>query len=216
MTPALVRMIAFVELTGTAAGLLLAWSQPWFTLRIDAEDVALGGDRVASGLVAIALAVFALIAALALAGRPLRVVLGILGALLGGAAGVVVVLGQTSPDAGIEAELARRTGLSGEDAVATLVTDVAPTAWGTVAGIASILLVVVGIQIAATAARWPESGRRYTRTRMAAGRDAAGTPSQVDAWDALTAGDDPTRRVGMDDARAAPASEASDVPGMDR
>lgn len=216
MTPASIRLIAFGELTVTAGGLLLAWSQPWFTLRIDGKEAALGGDQVAPGLVAIALTVLALIAALALAGRSLRVVLGVLGALLGGSAGIVSVVGLTSPNAAIDAELARRTGLSGGDAVATFVSDVTATAWGTVAVVVSIVLAAVGIQIAATARRWPVAGRRYARTRMTADPVDAGMSSAVDAWDALSAGDDPTGLAASSTDDGAHASEASDVSGVDR
>jgi len=50
--------------------------------------------------------------------------------------------------------------------------------------VAGGLQIVVGVGMALTAARWPASGSRYSRTRV------AGDPASD--WDALSAGDDPT------------------------
>lgn len=60
-----------------------------------------------------------------------------------------------------------------------------------VAGIvAGALQIAVGLGIALTARRWPASGSRYSRTRV------AGDPASD--WDALSSGDDPTARGSVD------------------
>jgi hypothetical protein len=107
-----------------------------------------------AGIAALALATAAAGFALLLAGPVFRVVLAVLIALLGVCVILVVV---ATPEGGSLVGLAVAAG---------------------------VLQVLVGVGVAVTARRWPTSGSRYSRTRM------AGDPASD--WDALSSGDDPT------------------------
>lgn len=180
--------------TALLAGLmLLAWSQPWFTLTLssssgDPTPLEVRGDVAAGALAPLALAVLAVVAALALSGRVFRIIFGVLEALLGVCvvAATLVTLGD--PAAASASAITEVTGIAGSDSVAALVAEVATSAWPFVAIVIGALTVVVGGAVVATARRWPVSGRKYTRTRVAAS-DAS---DSVAEWDALSEGDDPT------------------------
>lgn len=185
------RLVAFAALVVLAGALLLAWSQPWFVVRLPGDAVEVGGDVAAGGLAPFALTTLALVAALALAGPVLRVVLAVLGAALGVGAIVVAGFALAEPVRAVAPAVTGLTGVSGVDSVAALVESVVPTAWPVVAVVVAASLVVTGAGIAVVAPRWPSSGRRYARSRLAA--DAP--RSSVDDWDALSEGTDPTDAV---------------------
>jgi hypothetical protein len=76
---------------------LLAWTGQWFTLRLAASGagrptLAVTGDAAAPGLIALALAGLALVAALAIAGPVFRAVLGVLQAVIGFAVALSSIL----------------------------------------------------------------------------------------------------------------------------
>jgi len=188
-----------------AALVFLAWSQPWFTLELtatsgDPEPLVVRGDVAASALAPLALTVLAIVAALALAGTVFRIVFGVLEAVLGACVIAVTAVSLGDPAGASAHAITEVTGISGADSVAELVASVSVTLWPAVAIAIGGLLLVAGALVAATASRWPVSGRRYTRTRTMqadAGSNAtrASDPEISDPiaeWDALSDGDDPT------------------------
>lgn len=172
----------------TAAFALLAWTQPWFALTLnDARHLDVGGASAAGAVPALALASMVLNAALAIAGPVFRVVLGLLEVVL---ATLIVwsgVAALVSPIAAFGNAVSDFTGVSGTDAVASLVVSLSVTAWPLCAAIAGVLLAAVGIVVVASGSRWPTSGRKYS----AVGFESA-DGSRIDDWDALSRGDDPT------------------------
>ncbi len=183
--------------TALLAGLvLLAWSQPWFTLTLvagtgDGQALVVGGDAAASGLAPLALTTLALVAALAIAGPVFRAILGILEALVGACIVAVAIVSLNDPVAASASALTELTGVSGHESVAALVAQVEVTAWPVVAIAFGAVIVLVGAFVAVTAPRWPVSGRKYSRTRVEAeSSDAPVDP--IAEWDALSDGDDPT------------------------
>jgi len=195
MSGSRLRMV-LLGATAVLAGLiLLAWSQPWFTLTLapgngEDETLVVGGDVAASGLAPLALTALALIAALAIAGPVFRIVLGVLEALVGACVVAVALVSLADPVAASASAVTASTGITGHDSVAALVESVAVSAWPVVALVLGAALTLVGAFVAVTAPRWPVSGRKYSRTRTAPvdGSD----PDPIAEWDALSDGDDPT------------------------
>lgn len=189
-----VRTLALLLPVVAASLTFLAWSQPWVSVTLDDDRVIVsGGDVAAPALPPLALAALALVAALALAGPVFRVILGLLKALLG--AGVIAsgALVLSDPLAAAAPRITESTGVGGIEGVSVLVADLAVSPWPTITMMVGAAAVLIGIGIAATARRWPARIRRYDAVRTAA-VDADGRLDRLDAWDALSDGDDPTAR----------------------
>jgi uncharacterized membrane protein (TIGR02234 family) len=192
VTGSRLKLYSLVAIAILAALLFAAWSQTWFTLTVQEKAFPVSGQVAGGALSALALASLALIAALAIAGRFFRVVLGILLALLGVAVVAVSAFALAHPVVAATSAITKATGVAGTQSVAKLVTSVSITAWPVVAIVLGVLLTLLGLAIAPTARSWPESGRKYTRSRLTAAEGASSDP--VQEWDALSEGDDPTRR----------------------
>lgn len=190
MTPSRLRAVALLALLVLAVLLGLAWSQSWFTLQVADAPLEVPGSVAGGAVLPLALTTGALVAALAIAGPGFRVVLGVLGALLGVAIAAVSIFALADPAGASTQAITDATGISGRGPVHDLVTASAPTAWPAVAVVLGVLVVAAGVFVVATAGRWPRSGDRYSRTRAAAAD--ADTPDSVTDWDALSDGDDPT------------------------
>jgi uncharacterized membrane protein (TIGR02234 family) len=192
LTPGRLKGYSLVAIVVLAALIFTAWSQPWFTLVVQQKPFPVAGSVAGSALAPIALASLALVAALAIAGRFFRVVLGVLLALLGISVIVVSAFAIGNPVVAATAAITKATGVAGTQSVARLVTATSMTAWPTVAIVLGVLLTLLGLFVAPTARSWPESGRKYTRTRLVVADGEGLDP--VQEWDALSEGDDPTRR----------------------
>jgi uncharacterized membrane protein (TIGR02234 family) len=199
MTPARVRGLLLAITALLAALVVLAWSQPWFSLELTASSgdpvpLDVRGDVAASALAPLALAVLAIVAALALAGPVFRVVFGVLESLLGACVIAVTAVSLGDPAAASAHAVTDVTGVSGADSVRELISSVAVSVWPTVAIVIGALIVLAGALVAFTAPRWPTSGRRYSRSRgvPADAVEAEAAPDPVSEWDALSDGDDPT------------------------
>jgi len=181
----LVLLLAGLAASGLA---LLAWTQQWFGVTLtDGRVLEVLGDTAAPAVSALALSGVVLVGALAIAGPVFRVILGILGSLIGFTIGFSAVLALLEPATASRALITEATGIAGNDAVTSEVTDVAVLPWGWVAVVAGVLLVIVGVLIAASARRWPGSTRRYNAVTVTR---EDGNP--IDDWDSLSEGRDPT------------------------
>ncbi|ANJ26935.1 Trp biosynthesis-associated membrane protein [Agromyces aureus] len=211
------------------AGLaLLAWSQTWFELRIvdpvtqgGGEPIEVGGGVASPALAALGLAGLAMVAALAIAGPFIRVVLAVIQALLGGSIVLASGLAIGDPVKAVAPSVTDATGVAGADPTAELVASVDPTVWPWIAVVGGVLVLLAAIAALVTGSRWPGSSRRYSTTRLAEadgghgiadGADGAAAETSsdaeralpetdarrrasdraVDAWDELSRGDDPT------------------------
>lgn len=187
MTPGRLRLIAFAAIVLEAGLVALAWSQPWYGMRLSGTTLEVGGDVAGGALLPLGLASLALVAALALAGPVFRVILGVLDALLGVCVVVVANWSLSDPVAASFPFLVDALGLSGQEAIRDAVTGSTSTAWPVVGLVGGILMVLTGLAIAATARAWPTTASRYSRSRL---HSTDGTA--IDDWDALSEGDDPT------------------------
>jgi uncharacterized membrane protein (TIGR02234 family) len=175
-----------------AALVFTAWSQTWLTLTVQNKPFVVAGSVAGSALAPIALASLALVAALAIAGTFFRVVLGLLLALLGVCVIVVSAFAIAHPVVAATSAITKTTGVAGDASVAKLVTAASTTAWPVVAIVIGVFIALLGLLIVATSRRWPDSGRKYTRSRLVTSDSDVLDP--VQEWDALSEGDDPTGR----------------------
>lgn len=186
-------MLSLVLVGALAALVLLAWSQPWFTIVLSPQGdsqgtLIIGGDVAGAALPPLALASFALVLALAISGPGFRIVLGVLEALLGLVVALVSGIALGDPVAASGPAITDATGVSGGDSLDALVEAVTVTLWPVVALVGGILMALLGLAIAFTGGRWPQGGRKYSRSRL----ESADAASPIDEWDALSEGDDPT------------------------
>lgn len=187
------------------AGLaLISWSQTWFELTLAsgvANDapIEVAGSIASPALAALALAGLALVAALAIAGPGIRVVLGVLEVVLGGCVIAAAWISLADPVASVSPAVTDATGVSGAEPTAALVATVTATAWPALALVGGALLVLAGVAVLVTGTRWPAGSRRYGGTRLV--DDGASAPvageratsdRAIDDWDELSRGDDPT------------------------
>jgi Tryptophan-associated transmembrane protein (Trp_oprn_chp) len=189
-----VRLLALLLPVVVGATAFLAWSQPWVVVTLaDERLVTAAGDAAAPAVPPLALAALALVGALALAGPVFRVLLGLLQSALGLGIAVSGLLAIGDPIAAAAARITETTGIAGDAAVRALVAETVLTPWPGVAIAAGAAGILVGLLIAATASRWPPRTRRYDAVRMAP-VEGSGHGARLDAWDALSDGDDPTAR----------------------
>lgn len=165
---------------------LIAWTQPWFGLTLTSgQNLSVAGQVAAPPLSALGLASLALVAALSIAGRVLRHVLGALEVLIGVLATGSAVAALSNPVAASVPTVTDAVGESGADAVAALVASVSVGVWPYLAIVLGALSALVGVAVLVTARRWPGPTKKYET-----GPAEAATPAGT--WDALSEGRDPT------------------------
>ncbi|MGO4534260.1 Trp biosynthesis-associated membrane protein [Leifsonia sp. 2MCAF36] len=206
---------------------LLAATQPWFTIRLTdtanhSSSVTVAGSVAAPALTALALAGLALTAALAIAGPVFRIVLALLGVLLGVSVLISAITAVSDAVRASASAITSATGVAGDASIRHLVHSVETEFWPWLAMVAGALIIVAAAAVVVFSRLWPGPSRKY-QTRFAGedGRpaeevvaeaaDGGATPSSdtldgaseepstldrdaaIDSWDELTRGDDPTR-----------------------
>ncbi|GIT80325.1 hypothetical protein LLS1_19940 [Leifsonia sp. LS1] len=204
-----VTLLALVAGSGLA---LLAATQTWFGVHL--TDVArhvsvlsVPGSTAAPALTALALAGLALTAALAIAGPVFRIVLALLGVLLG--VSVLISAGTALGDAlrASSSAITTATGVAGTASVRRLVDQVDVQFWPWLAVVGGALIVLASAAVVVLSRLWPGPSRKY-QTRFA-GEDG------VDSAAAL--GLSATEETDDDEARAVAEGEASSGPAaLDR
>ena len=207
MNPSRMKLPVIVASVIGSGLVLLSWSQTWFDLELtDAaahgtgEAIAVPGSIASPALAALALAGLALVAALAIAGPGIRVVLGILEVVLGGCILLAASLSLGDAIGAVSPAVTDATGVSGTAPTAELVAAVDATAWPWAALVGGALVVLAGVAVLVTGMRWPASARRYRGTRLEGADDGvdasvaerAASDRAIDDWDHLSRGDDPT------------------------
>jgi uncharacterized membrane protein (TIGR02234 family) len=198
------RSRPLVVLAGLAiAGIvLLSWTQPWFTARLDATSATTNTVTADGSVVpfsALAIAMLALSIALTIAGRVLRVVLAVVEVLLGVAVVVTGVAAVSDPVRAASGAIQGVTGVSDAYAIRGLVSSISTTPWPSVGIVGGVLAALLGVVVLVVQRSWPGPSRRYGATPP---RDRDAPRDAVVDWDDLSAGVDPT----------AEDSAASDVP----
>ncbi|GAB2514956.1 Trp biosynthesis-associated membrane protein [Paramicrobacterium agarici] len=195
MTGRRIKSILIVVTLAVSGCALLTWTQPWFSLVLTqgthaGTDVDVPGEAAGPAVAALGLAGLALGGALAIAGRVLRVVFGVLEVLIGGSLIASAIVAVSDPAAASSKTITEFTGVAGDSAAHDLVAQSFATAWPYVALAAGIILAVLGIAVIVTSRRWPASGRKFDAP---AAEPSGTTHDAVDSWDELSRGEDPTR-----------------------
>lgn len=203
------KYIALLVLVIGSGLTLLSATQTWFTVHL--TDVgshvgALGvpGSTAAPALTALALAGLALTAALAIAGPIFRIVLALLGLLLG--VSVLISAGGALGDAlrASSSVITTATGVAGESSIRRLVDAVDVQFWPWLAVVGGALIVLANVAVVLFSRLWPGSSRKY-QTRFAGedGRDAAAVLGVADMPES---DDDEARAVAEGETGSEPAS----------
>ncbi|HEU4757600.1 MAG TPA: Trp biosynthesis-associated membrane protein [Agromyces sp.] len=207
------KLPAIVGILAGSGLALLAWSQTWFAVHLvegaaagGATTLEVGGAVASPAVAALALAGLALAGALAIAGPLIRIVLGLLAAVLGGCLVLAASVSLADPVAAVSGAIAEATGVAGAQPTAELVASVDQTAWPFAAIAAGVLVALAGVLVVVTGRAWPTSRRYGGGVRLAAdgSREVAPSDRAVDDWDGLSRGDDPTHD---------PAGESAPEPG---
>ncbi|MCU1474550.1 Trp biosynthesis-associated membrane protein [Amnibacterium sp.] len=179
------RLVVVLVVLVLGAAIVLCSTQVFSTVTpVDAKPVPVTGQGVAPALAPLGIVLLALAAALTIAGRVARVVLGLVLVLLGAVVVLLSLPNALDPAAGTRGAVSTATGVLGH------VTAVAVgTAWPPTAAVAGVLAALAGAVVLVRSPGWASGGGRYRQAGDAEGRRS----DPVDEWDALTSGGDPTR-----------------------
>ncbi len=192
MTAARLKLLLIVAGAALGGLVLLSWTQSWFSLGLDGGKLlGVPGQAAAPGLSALGLACLALAGALAIAGRVLRTVLGVVETLIGVAVLVTAISAITAPVAASASTITAATAVSGKESIAAIVVTISESGWPWLAVATGAILTVVGVMVVVLSPRWPGPTRKYESTEATTADDAT-TP--LSAWDSLSGGSDPTTR----------------------
>ncbi|TFC96982.1 MULTISPECIES: Trp biosynthesis-associated membrane protein [Cryobacterium] len=202
------RRVKLVNILVVLAGsglALLAWTQPWVNAEVAQsgsarQTIEVAGATAAPGVTALALAGMALAGALSIAGPVIRLVLGVLGVLLGSSVFLSAFLAITDPATASAGAVTDVTGIAGTESVVDAVVSASLTAWPFVALLSGVVIAGAGVSVLVTARHWPGPTSRYQAVRFApadpddsGAADAAGQErDSIDDWDGLSRGEDPT------------------------
>ncbi len=186
-------LLAGIVLAGLT---LLTWTGQWFGLTLDGRSsshstISVSGDVAAPALIALALANLALVAALAISGPVIRLVLAVVQIVLGFTVALSAVAALVDPVHASASAISAATGVSGDRSLSALVTAVDVTAWPWLAAVVGALIMALGVVLAVTGRMWPSSSRKYQAVRLS---PAEPGENPVADWDSLSDGGDPTAR----------------------
>lgn len=190
---------------------LLAATQPWFTIRLTdtaehATTVTVAGSVAAPALTALALAGLALTAALAIAGPVFRIVLALLGILLGVSVLLSAIAAVSDAVRASASAITTATGVAGDASIHHLVHSVETAFWPWLAVAAGVLIVLASAAVVVFSRLWPGPSRKY-QTRFAGedGRpadevvaEAAGEDAEAPSADQGATPDAPTSPTSLD------------------
>ncbi len=221
------KLVLILTILGASALAMLAWTQVWVHAEVALPDAGsqvleIDGAIAAPALTALALSGFALSAALTIAGRLIRVVLGALEVLLGFSVFLAAYLAVEDPSQASAAAVTAATGIAGHESIQLSVLGTVVTPWPFVAMGAAVIMAATGVAVIVTSARWPGPTRKYQAVRFepvadpdgslpasavtsdastepppAVTSDASTEPAPADSvgdWDDLSRGEDPTAR----------------------
>ncbi|WP_295779522.1 Trp biosynthesis-associated membrane protein [uncultured Microbacterium sp.] len=190
------RSTAVLAMLAAGAIGVIASTQTWIDVTLDdgaQQTLAVPGAEALPVLTPLSLAALALGAALSIVGPVLRYVFGALGVLIAALVGLgTAQLLVSPPVSATAATVTDATGISGTDAVASLVTDLSLTPWPAVTLLAQLVLAAASVFTLVTARRWASGASRKYRTATEAGADTGRPHDAIDSWDDLSRGDDPT------------------------
>jgi hypothetical protein len=194
------KSIILVGLIVGAALILWGWGQSWFVFRVSlpssSEDsLSVTGQQVAPALSAYGLTVLALVAALSLAQRVVRIVL-FAGAILIGSAALIATFSVISSRVSSSLQVfIKLTGNASLDATTTLIASSTVSVFPFVAVVGSVVVIAASLLGIFRGKAWPRSRSRKFDATTTPIESSSTDPSayrNVDSWDQLSRGTDPT------------------------
>lgn len=188
-TAVLLALLAGVGLLALSA---LTWIQATGLDGLSGTTVDVSGAQASTVVSAMALVGMASGAALSIARRVGVVVIGVLLVLTG------IAAAWASLQAGLDPEAAARGVVGQATGTTAAAGDYLVSAWPWVAAAAGAVLALTGVAVLAFGSSWRRSARRFdSPTPAQSAADEASTPAsepvdEMDAWDELTRGQDPT------------------------
>ncbi|MCU1408977.1 MAG: peptidase [Microbacteriaceae bacterium] len=220
------KLVIVLTIILASALALLAWTQTWVDATVILQGTAtthldVTGSTAAPALTALALAGLALAGALTIAGRVIRVVLGVLEVLLGVSVFLAAVTAVINPAGASAAAVTAATGIAGHESIQGGVAGATLSGWPYLALVAACVMTAAGIAVLLTQHRWPGPTTRYQAVRLApvdspahtrsgaatgavsdgasepeseppAAEPAAPRSDSIGDWDDLSRGEDPT------------------------
>ncbi|MFF1879191.1 Trp biosynthesis-associated membrane protein [Leifsonia sp. NPDC058230] len=176
---------------------LLASTQSWFSVVLTPAGGHTGalivqGSAAAPALTALSLAGLALAAALAIAGPVFRIVLAVLGLLLGASVLLSAFTALGDPVQAASSAITSATGVSGDASIARLVARVDTQVWPSIAIVGGFVLILGGVAVLVTGRLWPGASKRY-ETRFE--DQSSGGAGEADAAADADASDDAEARA---------------------
>lgn len=193
------RLLAVLVTLAAGAVGVISSTQTWLVATLDdgaQHTLAVSGAAAVPVLAPLSLALLALGAALSIVGLLLRFVFGALTVAIAGVLGFLSVqVAFGAPVTAVASTVTTATGITGEEAVAALVSSITATPWPAITTSCSVVLLAGGVFTLVTARSWGRSGRRY-ESEDAAPADPGSPDARpfdaVDSWDDLSRGGDPT------------------------
>lgn len=166
-------------------------TQTWIHVLITAQQVqqanlSIAGNKTAVSVSALAVVALAATLAASIAGNIARIITGIL--MLLSAAGIigVVISVLADPSNAAMAEVGKATGVIGVANQATL------TVFPAVAMVAAVVLACTSLLIMWQGRKWSVRSRYEAPAARKNGEENAAPIDEIDSWDRLSRGDDPT------------------------
>lgn len=190
--------------------ILLSWSQTWFVFTVtfssqNDSGLEVPGQIAASSLSAFGLAGFALTAALSISSIVMRRVLAFVIILLGVFVTFVSVTSLSDPVLASSRLLTSLSAISDVDSLRTFVISSSSTPWPGISAVIGVLFVMLGIVVFFTAGKWSTGSRKFDLVAKSTSASDTSAPaemtvgqindvssSNIDAWDSLSHGSDPT------------------------
>lgn len=190
------RSTAVLAMLAAGAVGVISSTQTWIDVTLDdgaQQTLAVPGADALPVLTPLSLAALALGAALSIVGPVLRYLFGALGlgiAALVGFGSAQLMIGR--PVAAAASTVTEATGISGMDAVGSLITGFSLTPWPGLTLFAQAVLFAASVFTLVTARRWASGASRKYRTATEADAETGRPHDAIDSWDDLSRGDDPT------------------------
>jgi uncharacterized membrane protein (TIGR02234 family) len=193
-----------------SATVLIGWSQPWFVLKVtfpteNPAGLEISGQTAAPGLSALGLSGFAITAALSLSSVLIRRILSVLFVALGISVVLISVSSWTDPVVAASAQITSLSAISDLETLRSFVISSSATAWPGISAVSGILFIPLGTVIFFTAGKWGTASRKFDRVANNSDESQIRTSndkpteqktdpssSNIDAWDSLSHGTDPT------------------------
>lgn len=174
------------------ASTLSTWIRAEVTTVLDTSVIDISGADAASTVSALALVALVASVALRIAGPRLRKILSVLMIVAGLGLAISAYGVYSDPQVAAASQVSAATGTTAAANSYEL------TAMPWVGVCAGVLVVLCGVWAFVASSQW-QSGRKYDRsnsTQVRAGREENPdeNPDDIDTWDSLTAGEDPTDR----------------------